>query len=399
MAEDPWLTIVGLGEDGPEGLSPASRRALDAAEVVMGPPRHLALLPESNAERVAWPVPFADGLPHLAAMAGRRVALLASGDPFWFGAGSVVARTLPAGSWRALPAPSTFALAAARLGWPLETTLCLGLHAAPLARLTPHLAPGTRAILLLRDGDAVASLAAFLDAGGFGDTHLHVMEALGGPRARVRTIPARAYDLTDVAHPVCAAMEAAGDGTVVPVAAGRPDALFETDGQITRRPVRALTLSALAPRPGERLWDVGSGSGSVAIEWLLAHPRMEAVAIEAREDRADRIRRNADRLGVDRLEVVRGRAPEALEGLAPPDAVFVGGGLSGDLLTRLWAEIGPGCRIVANAVTLESEALLAEWQARAGGELMRIELARAEPLGPRRGWRAARPIVQWSVER
>jgi precorrin-6Y C5,15-methyltransferase (decarboxylating) len=399
MAEDPWLTIVGLGEDGPEGLSPASRRALDAADVVMGPPRHLALLPESAAERVEWPVPFVDGLPRLAAMAGRRVALLASGDPFWFGAGGVVARTLPADAWRALPAPSTFSLAAARLGWPLETTLCLGLHAAPLARLTPHLAPGVRAILLLRDGEAVAALAAFLNAAGFGATRLRVMEALGGPRERIRTTLADAYDLGDVAHPVCAAIEVAGDGATVPIASGRPDRLFETDGQITKRPVRALTLSALAPRPGQRLWDIGAGSGSIAIEWLLGHPRMQAVAVEARADRAARIRRNADRLGVDRLEVAHGRAPEALEGLPPPDAVFVGGGLSDDLLAQLWARVPPGCRIVANAVTLESEALLADWQARAGGDLMRVELAHAAPLGARRGWQPARPVVQWSVVR
>ncbi len=393
------MTIVGLGEDGPEGLSAASRRALAAAEVVIGPPRHLSLLPEGRAERIEWPVPFADGLPRLKALAGRRVVVLASGDPFWFGAGSAIARELPAGSWRALPGPSTFSLAAAQLGWALEHTICLGLHAAPLSRLRPHLASGARLLVLFRDGGAVGHAARLLSGCGFGATRLWVMEALGGPRARVRETSAERYDLDDVAHPVCAAMEVAGEGPAISSAPGRPDTLFDSDGQITRRPVRALTLSALAPRPGERLWDIGAGSGSIAIEWLLSHPSTHATAVEAREDRAARARRNADRLGADRLDVVTGEAPAALDGLREPDAAFVGGGLSDALLSALWERLAAGTRVVANAVTLESETLLAAWQAKAGGELMRIEIASAAPLGTRRGWRSAYPVVQWSVVR
>ena len=365
----------------------------------MGPPRHLSLVPEGDAEKVEWPAPFADGLPRLRALTGRRVAVLASGDPFWFGAGSVVARELPEGSWRVLPGPSTFSLAAARLGWALERTVCLGLHAAPLSRLRPHLAPGARILVLLRDGDAVGALARFVSERGFGASRLRVMEALGGPRERVRDMTAEGFDLHDVVHPVCAALEVEGDGVAMPWASGRPDALFDSDGQITKRPVRALTLSALAPRPGERLWDIGSGSGSIAIEWLLSHPTTTANAVEARPDRADRLRRNADRLGVDRLEVVIGDAPAALADLPQPDAVFVGGGLSEGLLVALWQRLDPGTRIVANAVTLESEALLSVWQEKAGGELMRIELATAAPLGSKRGWRSAYPVVQWSVTR
>lgn len=362
----------------------------------MGPPRHLALLPGLGAERIAWPVPFADGLPVLLGLRGRRVAVLASGDPFWFGAGSVIARSLAAGEWRALPAPSAFSLAASRFGWPLERTLCLGLHAAPLARLRPHLAPGLRAIVLLRDGEAVAALGAWLAAEGFGETRLRVMEALGGPRERVTEARADALAGAGFAHPVTVALEVAGAGPVMPCASGLDDALFETDGQITKRPVRALTLSALAPRPGERLWDIGCGSGSVAIEWLLAHPATEAVGIEARPDRAARIRANAARLGADRLQVVEGRAPEALAGLGRPDAVFVGGGLSEPLLDALTG-LAAGTRLVANAVTLESEALLAAAQQRLGGTLLRIELAAAAPLGGLRGWQPARPVVQWST--
>lgn len=399
MHDAPWLTIVGLGEDGADGLSAAARAAIAAADVVTGAARHLALLPDLTAEVLEWPVPFAEGIPRLLALRGRQVVMLASGDPFWFGAGTSVTRHLEPGEWRALPAPSTFGLAAARLGWALEATVCLGLHAAPLARLRPHLAPGVRALVLLRDGAAVAELAAWLSGAGFGASAMTVLEALGGPRERVRRTSAAGFDLTDAAHPVAVGLEPAGDGSVITAAAGRADTLFDHDGQITKRPVRALTLSALGPRPGERLWDIGAGSGSVSIEWLLAHPTTQATAVEADPARAARVRANADRLGTDRLQLVQGRAPDALEGLPVPDAVFVGGGLSDALLVHLWERLPAGCRVVANAVTLESEALLASWHARAGGSLLRIELAEASPLGGRRGWKSAYPVVQWSAVR
>ncbi|GAA0305843.1 precorrin-6y C5,15-methyltransferase (decarboxylating) subunit CbiE [Rhodovulum strictum] len=399
MAERPWLNIVGLGEDGPDGLPPASRAALEAAEIIMGAPRHLALLPDLTAERIAWPVPFADGLPILQALRGRPVAVLASGDPFWFGAGAVIARHFAPGEWHALPAPSAFSLAAARLGWALDITACLGLHAAPLARLRPHLAPGARVLVLVRDGPAVGDLAGWLSAQGFGESTLWVMEALGGPRERLRRASAGTLDPGDIAHPVCVGLEVAGTGATIPAASGWPDAMFAHDGQITKRPVRALALSALAPRPGEHLWDIGGGSGSVSIEWLGCHPAMQATAIEADPARAARIRANADALGADRLRVVEGRAPGALDGLDPPQAVFIGGGLSEALLSDLWARLVPGTRLVAHAVTLESEALLARWHGAEGGSLLRIELAEAQPLGRKRGWRAAYPVVQWSVTR
>lgn len=395
----PWLTIIGLGEDGFDGLPPAPRAALEAAEVVAGSVRHLALLPPLRGERLEWPVPFADGIPRLLALRGRRVAMLASGDPFCFGAGSSVTRHLEPGEWQALPAPSTFGLAAARLGWPLEHTACLGLHAAPLARLRPHLCPGARLLVLLRDGAAIASMARYLVDLGFGDTTLTVLEALGGPRERRRELRATAYDLQDVVHPVAVALQVAGDAEALPCSSGLPDAFFDHDGQITKQRVRALTLSALAPRAGERLWDIGAGSGSVAIEWLLAHPRCEAVAIEADPERAVRLRHNAERLGVDRLVLVTGSAPAALAGLPTPQAVFIGGGLCEAMLDALWQILPRGCRVVANAVTLESEALLAHWHARVGGSLSRIELAEARPLGSRRSWGAAYPIVQWSGSR
>ncbi|MDG3039762.1 precorrin-6y C5,15-methyltransferase (decarboxylating) subunit CbiE [Roseicyclus marinus] len=396
MVEAPWLTIIGLGEDGPDSLPPASRAALESAEIVMGPPRHLGLLPDLGAQRVDWPVPFADGLPLLEGFRGRRVVVLASGDPFWFGAGSVIAARLDPHEWRALPGPSTFSLAAARLGWPLETTTCLGLHAAPLARLRPLLAPGQRALVLLRDGQAVADLAAYLVAEGFGDSRLTVLEALGGPRERITGGTAHTLHGT-FAHPVAVAIEAAGTGAPLPRASGIADDFFDTDGQITKRPIRALALSALAPLPGQTLWDIGGGSGSIGIEWCLSHPSLAAISIEPRPDRAARIRANADRYGLDRLTVIEGTAPAALSDLPAPQAVFIGGGLSDALMQDLTQRLVPGTRLVAHAVTLESEALLTEWSARLGGDLMRVELAEATPLGTKRGWSPARPIVQWRV--
>ncbi|MDA7428021.1 precorrin-6y C5,15-methyltransferase (decarboxylating) subunit CbiE [Primorskyibacter aestuariivivens] len=395
--ELPWLTIIGLGEDGPDGLSPASRSALAEAEIVMGPPRHLDLLPDLKAKRIAWPVPFANGVEQLLALKPSRVVALASGDPFWFGAGTTLARRLSPDEWHAFPGASTFSLAAARMGWPLEATPCFGLHAAPLTRLRPALAVGQKLIVLLRDGAAVRQLADYLASEGFGPSALTVLEAFGGPRERITKARANALPDTAFQHPVCAAIEVAGDGAALPLASGRADDWFQSDGQMTKRPVRALTLSALAPQPFEHLWDIGGGSGSIGIEWLLSHPTLRCTTIEPLESRAVNIRANADRLGVDRLDVITGQAPEALADLPAPDAVFIGGGLSQALLDWLTANLSPGTRLVANAVTLESEALLINAHAQLGGELLRAELSSAAPLGPKRGWKAAYPIVQWSV--
>lgn len=411
---DAWLSIVGVGEDGMSGLSAASRAVLAQAEVVMGARRHLALVGTSLAgtvERLEWPVPFEAGVAQVLALRGRRVVVLASGDPFWFGAGTVLARRLPPGEWRAWPAPSTFSLAAAQLGWALEHTTCIGLHAAPFARLRPLLAQGRRLLVLVRDGEAAGALVQWLSERGFGDTRVHVLEALGGPRQRVRSVQAAGGLPPDVAHPVVLGLEVslaqprplpeaeAAPPVVMPCTSGLDDRFFAHDGQITKRPLRALTLSALAPRAGELLWDIGAGSGSIGIEWLLADPANRAVAFEADRLRAARARDNAAALGVAHLQVVEGRAPQVLAGQPLPDAVFIGGGLSQALLDSLWACLPPGARVVANAVTLESEALLGQWHAQCGGQLLRVELSEAAPLGRRRGWKAAYPVVQWSVSR
>ncbi|MFN4202254.1 MAG: precorrin-6y C5,15-methyltransferase (decarboxylating) subunit CbiE [Tabrizicola sp.] len=387
---DPWLTIIGLGEDGPDGLSPASRAALAAASAIFGGPRHLNLV-EAGERGQPWPVPF-DATPVLA-LRGRPVVVLASGDPFWFGAGGSLMAHLSPGEWVSDPAPSTFQLAANRLGWRLEEVHCLGLHAAPFARLRPVLGRGVRAICTLRDGAAVAELAAWLAANGHPNARLTVLERLGGPLERItQGVPEGL-----IGAPVSAAVEATDPG--LPGASGLPDALYAHDGQITKRPVRALTLSALAPRPGELLWDIGAGSGSVGIEWLLAGgARVEA--LETDPGRAERAASNVAAFGLShrhRLHPVR--APEGLERLPPPDAVFVGGGASEALLWRLWEVMPAGARLVLNAVTLETEALVLAWSARVGGSLLRIELSEPAAIGRKRGWRTALPILQWSVTR
>jgi precorrin-6Y C5,15-methyltransferase (decarboxylating) len=391
---DSWLTIIGIGEDGLAGLSEASRKALATAETVFGGERHLALADVGSRGR-AWPVPFDADV--VLGCRGRPTAVLASGDPFWHGAGASLAEKLDAGEWIAHSAPSTFSLAAARLGWRLESAVCLGLHATPFERLVPHLARGARIICLVRDGKAAGELAKWLTGRGWGASAFWTLAALGGPRESINEHRADSFAGDVAGNLVAVAVEARG-AQGLPRSSGLSDDLFVHDGQITKRPVRALALSALAPRPGERLWDIGAGSGSISIEWALCGGT--AIAVEAREDRAANIRNNAAAFGLaHRITVITGKAPEALAALETPDAVFIGGGLDIAMFDTVWSRIVPGTRLVAHAVTLETEALLGALHQRYGGDLMRVEIAHAAPLGRYRSWDAARPVVQWSAVR
>jgi precorrin-6Y C5,15-methyltransferase (decarboxylating) len=390
----PWLTLIGIGEDGLAGLPPPARAALDAARAVFGGPRHLALAAAGDRGR-PWPVPF-DAAPVLACR-GQPTVVLASGDPFWHGAGGSLAPQLAPGEWISHPAPSTFQLAANRLGWRLETVTCLGLHAAPFARLTDHLHPGTRILATLAGPEAVAALAVWLAARGQVDARLTVLERLGGPAERIRAFRADTPPPETIAAPVAVAI-APGTRPGLPATPGLPDTAFAHDGQITKAAVRALTLAALAPRPGEHLWDIGAGSGSVSVEFARAGGR--ATAVEPRPDRAATIAANALAFGLDhRVAVVTGAAPAALPGLAPPDAVFVGGGASADLFDHLWTTLPPGTRLVTNAVTVETQALLGTLHHRHGGRLSQIALAETAPLGRFLVWEPAHPLWQWSVTR
>jgi precorrin-6B C5,15-methyltransferase / cobalt-precorrin-6B C5,C15-methyltransferase len=394
-----WLSIVGIGEDGVEGLSPVACGLVAGADIVFGGARHLKL---ANAlirgQAKAWPSPFSRAVDEVLAMRGRQVCVLASGDPFFYGVGSVLANHVKPEETMVVPAPSAFSLAAARLGWALPDIALVSLHGRELDRIRPHLHPGARVLALTSDSEGPAALARLLAESGFGASHVTVLEALGGANERVRTTPAAAFGLAEVAelNTVAIEVDAAPGARVIAYSAGLDDALYEHDGQITKREIRAITLSSLAPLRGQLLWDIGAGSGSVAIEWMLAHPSMRATAIEARGDRAARISHNAAVFGVPGLDVVEGLAPDALQGRVTPDAIFVGGGASvAGVLEAAIAALRPGGRLVVNAVTLETEAELVARHTARGGALTRIAISRAEAIGGKTGWRTAMPVTQW----
>ena len=394
-----WLSIVGIGEDGVVGLSPTACSLISSAELVVGGARHLELAKTLvRGERLAWPSPLHDAFPAILARRGRPVAVLASGDPFNFGVGKRIAALVPADEMICIPQPSAFSLAAARMGWALQDVAAISLCGRAIEGLIRYCQPGARILALSWDGSTPAKAARLLAERGFGGSSITVLEELGGPAERIAASRADSFAISHVSALNTLAIEVAGgpDGRIVGLAPGLDDAVFESDGQLTKRDVRAVTLAALAPRRGELLWDIGLGAGSVAIEWLLCHPSLRAIGIEEQEDRAARALRNALALGVPELEIVTGHAPEALAGLAPPDAVFIGGGLT-DLwvFDAAWSALPPGGRIVANAVTLESEALLKECFDRHGGELVRIEIMKAGKIGGFHGWRPAMPVTQW----
>ncbi|MER7751636.1 precorrin-6y C5,15-methyltransferase (decarboxylating) subunit CbiE [Kitasatospora sp. NPDC097643] len=396
----PPITVVGIGADGWPGLAATSRAVLRTAEVVVGGPRQLDLLPrdEVTAERIPWPSPLRPAVPGLfAAHAGHRVAVLASGDPLFYGIGRTLAETLGPDRLRVLPHPSSVSYACARLGWPLEATEVVSLVGRPLATLGLALHPGRRLLVLSADAATPTAVAALLTERGYGTARLRVLEQLGGPAERRLDGPADGWPHPP-GDPLNVIAVELGDGPRSSLVPGLPDAAYESDGQLTKRHVRAATLATLAPSPGELLWDVGGGSGSIAIEWLRAHRDCQAVSIERDPVRAERISRNAAALGVPRLRVVTGPAPAALTELPTPDAVFIGGGLTArGLLDSCWDALRPGGRLVANTVTLESEALLTEWYRRHGGELLRLAVSHAIPVGGFTGWRQAMPVTQWSA--
>jgi precorrin-6Y C5,15-methyltransferase (decarboxylating) len=394
-----WLTVTGIGEDGFTGLGKAARHALLAASTIFGSQRQLDLLPRCiRGERHTWPSPFS--LDALLAMRGEPVCVLASGDPMFFGVGASLARQLPSNEMLILPASSSCSLAAARMGWPLQDVVTLSVVARPIAALNAQLFSGVRLLVLSNDGQSPAAIAALLRERGFGPSRLSVLEHLGGEAER--RIDGVANDWTDpqVADLNLIAIECIAESNTPRLSrlAGLPDSAFKHDGQLTKRDVRAITLARLAPVPGELLWDVGAGSGSIGIEWMRAHPGCRALAIEADEGRQQLIEHNRDALGVPGLQLIRGSAPQALDGLERPDAIFIGGGVTRDgVLDTCWARLKPGGRLIANAVTLQSEMTLMAWREQHGGELTRIHIAQAQPLGDFDTWRQALPITLLDV--
>ncbi|MDQ6704173.1 MAG: precorrin-6y C5,15-methyltransferase (decarboxylating) subunit CbiE [Pseudomonadota bacterium] len=395
-----WLSLIGIGEDGIVALSPAARTLLAQAHLVVGGARHLALAGPLSAEIMTWPSPLSSAIPEILARRGSPVCVLASGDPFFYGVGTLLSAHVKPQEMQCFPAPSAFSLAAARLNWSLQDCCLMSLHGREFERIIPALQPHAKLLCLSWDERTPPRLAKLLCERGLGQSRIVVMEAMGGQTERARTSTAGAFSMEGIDPLNIVALEivATAQSRILPVARGLADSWFETDGQLTKREVRAVTLSSLAPRRGELLWDVGAGSGSIAIEWLLCDPANHAIAIDARADRASLISRNAASLGVPHIEIITGMAPEAFANLPRPQAIFVGGGASNaTLLDAAYAALAPSGRLVVNAVTLETEAELARRCKAQGGELLRIEIARANPLGSFHGWRPALPVTQWSV--
>jgi precorrin-6Y C5,15-methyltransferase (decarboxylating) len=397
-ATQKWLALIGIGEDGLDGLSPVARRLIADAEFLVGGERHLKLAGSPTCETLVWPSPITEAMAPILARRGRRVVVLASGDPFFYGVGSLIASHVRIDEISVLPAPSAFSLAAARLGWNLQDCVLLSLHGRSFERIVPHLQPRARILVLAWDETTAPRVATCLEAHRMGGSRITVLEALGGPHEKVRSVRADAFDLPGIDPLNVVAIEIAADRTarIIPLSAGLPDDYFEHDGQITKREIRAATIAALAPRRGELLWDIGAGAGSIGIEWMLCNPANTAIAIEERPDRAVRIARNAAALGVPGLTIVTARAPIAFAELPPPDAIFIGGGTSDDgVIDEAWAALPWGGRLVVNAVTIEAQALLHQRFKEGGGELVQMQIAHAAPVGAFFGWRPAMPVVQW----
>lgn len=403
ISSDPWLILIGVGEDGLSGLSATARSLIAQAEYVFGGARHLALVdPLPVGHTCTWPTPFSEGVRQVLALRGRSVVVLASGDPFFYGVGGVLAQKLDPAEMMCLPAPSSTALACARLGWRQERCHVVSVCGRPMARVRPFLQPGARLLVLSADEKTPIQLAQWLTSLGLGATRCHVMEALGGKNERCREFMARDDAPADIQPLNLIALEVPLDSTQVclPRCAGLPDSCFEHDGQLTRQEIRALTLSALAPRAGEVLWDIGGGAGSVSIEWMLAAPECRAISIESVPERALRIARNAWALGVPDLHVVQARAPNGLVGLQTPDAVFIGGGASRPgVLEQAWAALRPGGRIVVNAVVVETECRLMEAVREWGGRLTRLSVARLDGVGAFHAFRPAMTVTQWVADK
>ena len=395
---DPWLHVVGIGEDGMDGLAPAARAIVESAEVIVGGDRHHHLSDTVTAERVAWPSPFDAMIDTIRSFRGRRVAILATGDPLWFSVGARIGRAIPPGEITYHPQLSAFQLAAARMGWSMADLDTLTVHGRPVEQMIAFIQPDARLLILTTGAETPAQIATFLTERGYGRSPMTVLAAMGGEAEQRFDGTAEAWD-HEVPPFNTLAVEcvAAPDAALQPRVPGLSDDLFRHDGTMTKREVRAATLAKLMPMRGALLWDVGSGSGSVGIEWMRAARYARCIGIEPRADRRAMAAENALALGAPQLQLIEGEAPAALEGLPAPDAVFLGGGLSDDAFEACWSALKPLGRLVANAVTLESEARLAALHAAHGGDLVRLDICRAEPVGRFTGWRPSMPVTQWSL--
>jgi precorrin-6Y C5,15-methyltransferase (decarboxylating) len=394
----PWLHIVGIGEDGMDGLTPATRAVVEAAEVILGGGRHHALSGSVTAERLAWPSPFDAMIETIHGLRGRRAVVLVTGDPLWFSVGARIGRAIDPSEIVYHPQLSAFQLAAARMGWSLADVETLTVHGRPVAQMVAFIQPDARLLILTTGAETPNQIAAYLAARGFGQSRMTVLAAMGGKdEARFDGVAESWDHVVPPFNTLAVECIAAPDAALLPRVPGLADDLFQSDGTMTKQEIRAATLAKLMPMRGALLWDIGCGSGSVAIEWMRAARYARAIGIEPRDDRRAMAAANALALGAPKLELLEGTAPDCLDGLAAPDAIFIGGGLSEAVFDAAWSALRPLGRLVANAVTLESEAVLMALHARHGGDLVRLSVCRAEPVGRLTGWRPAMPVTQWSL--
>jgi precorrin-6Y C5,15-methyltransferase (decarboxylating) len=393
-----WLHIVGIGEDGLDGLVPAARAVVQSAEVIIGGDRHHQLAGFVSAERLKWPSPFDALIAQLQALRGKRVVVLATGDPLWFSVGARIGRSIDPSEITYYPQISAFQLAAARMGWSMADVEMLTVHGRPVEQMIAFIQPDQRLLILTTGDQTPVQIAKFLADRGFGASKMTVLAAMGGENElRFDGIAATWDHEVPAFNTLAVDCIAAPDAALLPRVPGLPDELFEHDGTMTKRETRAVTIAKLMPMRGALLWDIGTGCGSVAVEWMRAARYAQAIGIEPRADRRAMAAQNALALGTPKLELLAGTAPEVLEGLASPDAIFVGGGLTDGVFDGAWGALKPLGRFVSNAVTLESEAILMELHKKYGGELVRLAVTRAEPVGPYCGWRPFMPVTQWSL--
>ena len=395
---DPWLHIVGIGEDGLDGLVPATRAVIEAAEVIIGGERHHSLAGNVNAERLAWPSPFDAMVETIKTLRGRRAVILVTGDPLWFSVGARIGRAIDPSEIIYHPQLSAFQLAAARMGWSLPDVETLTVHGRPVEQMIAFIQPDARLLVLTTGAETPGQIAQFLSDRGFGKSRMTVLAAMGGKdEARFDGVAESWDHVVPAFNTLAVECVAAPDAALLPRVPGLADNLFQSDGTMTKQEVRAATVAKLMPMRGALLWDIGCGCGSVAIEWMRAARYARAIGIEPRADRRAMAAANALALGAPKLSIVEGTVPAALDGLEAPDAIFIGGGLSRPTFEAAWAALRPLGRLVANAVTLESEAELIALHKEYGGDLVKISTHRAEPVGRLTGWRPAMPVTQWSL--
>ena len=395
----PWLKVVGIGENGLEGLSPAARQRVESAEILFGGKRHLEMIPGTQAKKIPWAKRMREAVPKILEWKGSNIVVLASGDPMCYGSGTKLLRHLDVGEVEIFPALNSFSLACSRMGWSLPDVETMTIHGRPLSMLHPYLYPGAKIICLSEDASSPAGAARLLTERGFGSSIITVLENMGGAKENMFSGEAKNWNHPEGSPLNTLAIECRADQNpdLLSRSSGLPDSAFEHDGKMTKQEVRSQVLSKLMPFPDHLLWDLGAGCGSVAIEWMRSHSNCDAIAVERSEERIRMIRNNADALGTPMLRTIHGEIPTILGELPKPDAIFLGGGISPESLEQCWEVLNPFGRLGSHAVTLESEKVLLDWQASRGGDLTRIAISRAEKVGPYQGWKPMMPVTQYSA--